>query len=371
MRPLAAREFSPANSVAEKTFADTDPVFRANLGAIEKHNQETMKDYFQSPEVTTPQGDVVPGVGAGDAIALEKLREARDKVTPPSLKIFDQEQPVDASDVVAKIDEILAGPEGKRNAVISVLNDARAKLFDKKGNRETLPSQLYGARQNITDMLRGKGLTKEQSDAQLAKGQLEDVLDVLDPTIAQGAPKFADYIGPNGLYAQASAPITAMRFLQSYGLDTGKLTNAAGDLDFLKVQKLYQTVAKQRAEPGVQPAKALTEAQVQAIEALRNELAATHYKDQLARVKGSDTTQKLSLLSRIAASPLAQAAAVPAEAGAHMLMAAPTMGIGNALLFAGRVGQRYYTAAQAKKAAAAEAALKSRLLETTPPPETP
>lgn len=372
-RPLAAREFSPANSVAEKTFHDTDPAFKANLDAIEKHNQETMKDYFHAPEVTTPEGDVVPAIGAGDAIALDKLREARSEVTPPALKIFDQEKPVDAADVVAKIDDMLAGPEGKRDAVVSVLKNARAKLFDKDGNLETLPSQLYGARQNITDMLRGKGLTKEQSDAQLAKGQLENVLDALDPKIAEGAPKFADYIGPNGLYAQASRPITAMKFLQGYGLDTGKLTDASGNLQFSKVQKLYQDVAKQRASDGVQPAKALTDEQVQAIENLRNELAAMHYKDQLARVKGSDTTQKLSLLSRVAASPMAQAAAPLAEGGAHALMfASPyTSGIGNALLFAGRMGKNYYTAAQAKNAVAASEALKARLLETTPPPEAP
>jgi hypothetical protein len=373
VRPLAAREFSPANSVAEKTFHDTDPLFKANLDAIEKHNQDTMKDYFQAPEVATPEGGTAPGIGAGDAIALERLREARNEVTPPSLKIFDQEKPVDASDVVAKIDKMLVGPEGKRDAVVSVLKNARAKLFDQNGDLETLPSQLYGARQNITDMLRGKGLTKEQSDAQLAKGQLENVLDALDPKIAEGAPKFADYIGPGGLYAQASQPITAMRFLQSYGLDTGKLTGADGNLQFSKVQKLLQTVAKQRAESGVQPAKALTEDQVQAIINLRNELGAMHYRDQLARVRGSDTTQKLSLLSRVAASPLAKAAAPLAEGGAHALMfTSPyTSGVGNALLFAGRMGKNYYTAAQAKNAVAASEAMKARLLETTPPPEAP
>ena len=59
--------------------------------------------------------------------------------------------------------------------------------YDKNGTLETLPSQLYGARKNLTTIRDSKGVTTEASDAATARRELGQVQAVLDHVIGQGA----------------------------------------------------------------------------------------------------------------------------------------------------------------------------------------
>ena len=197
-RPLAAREFSPLNSLDEKRSRAADPAFRQEIEAVERRNNETMVEHLAQD--------------AGDPIILSRLHEARDAVAPPARQLFANETPVDASPLVAELDNMLAGPDGKRAGVASILRNVRGSLVDDAGNPETLPSRLYGARQNITDLLK-KGASGDAAaaDVRAAKSMLVDLLGRLDPVIGSGAPGFEPYLRD---FAAASQPINAMEWLQ-------------------------------------------------------------------------------------------------------------------------------------------------------------
>lgn len=349
-RPLAAREFSPANSVDEKTLRQADPVYDAHYKAIEKKNNETMVEYLRED--------------AGDPNALQAAHEARDAAAPPAQQLFAAEKPVDAAPLVERIDSILASPAGKRGAVARVLNDVRDKLFDKDGKLETLPSQLYGARQNITDWLRkGAGTGDLAADAKLAKSQLGDLLPVLDPIIGQGAPKFEDYLKG---FAEASKPIDQMEFLQTYATGAKKITDANGYLQLNKVQKMVDDIYQGVSKPGVNKAKSLTDDQIQRVVAVRNELQANEYKDRLARTKGSDTQQLTNRSGFLGEGPLGTAVRGAGDLAVHGALAMlPGGGFTNALYGAHRniVGPTLKARKAAKQASELDVR-KAQLLST-------
>lgn len=349
-RPLAAREFSPQNSVDEKTLRQSDPLYDAHYKAIEKKNNEIMVDHIR--EV------------AGDPNAMQEAYDAREAVAPPAQQLFAAEKPVDAAPLVAHVDSILASPAGKRGAVTRVLNDVRDKLFDQDGNLETLPSQLYGARQNITDWLRkGAGTGDLAGDAKLAKSQLGELLPVIDRIIGEGAPKFPDYLKK---FSEASKPIDQMEFLQTYITGAKKITDAQGYLQLNKVQKMLDDIYQGLSKSGVNKAKSLTDDQIQRIVAVRNELQANEYKDRLARTKGSDTQQLTNRSGFLGEGPLGTAVRGAGDLAVHGALAMlPGGGFTNALYGAHRniVGPALQARKAGKEASALDAR-KAQLLST-------
>jgi len=349
-RTLAAREFSPANSLDEKLLIGDDPAFRDKVEKINRENNSIMKETLFDD--------------AGDKGTLSKLYDARDELTPDAIKLFANEKPVDAQPLVTAIDQVLASPAGKRSAVVRVLNDVRSKLYDTDGNLETLPSQIYGARQNITDLLK-KGATGSgdiASDARVAKSVLTDLLPVADNVISPGAPAYPEYLRN---FSEASRPIDQQEYLQ--GLN---LTGAGGTLQFSRVQTALNKILNDRSKSGVNKAKSLTQDQIQNLVNVRNELAANDLKDRLTAVKGSDTVQKLQRAATVQSGPIGQAAKGVAD-----LAAEGTAGImfGPPGQFAYRFGVKpilqTVTSNRAQtKAANALAARKSELLQTEPNP---
>jgi transglycosylase-like protein with SLT domain len=349
-RPLAAREFSPQNSVDEKTLRQSDPLYDAHYKAIEKKNNETMVDHIR--EV------------AGDPNALQEAYDARESVAPPAQQLFAAEKPVDAAPLVAHVDSILASPAGKRGAVTRVLNDVREKLFDQDGNLETLPSQLYGARQNITDWLRkGAGTGDLAGDAKLAKSQLGELLPIIDRIIGEGAPKFPNYLKE---FSEASKPIDQIEFLQTYMTGAKKVTDANGYLQLNKVQKMLDDIYQGISKPAINKAKSLTDEQIQRIVAVRNELQANEYKDRLARTKGSDTQQLTNRSGFLGEGPLGTAVRGAGDLAVHGALAMlPGGGFTNALYGAHRniVGPALKARTAVKQAAALDVR-KAQLLST-------
>ena len=279
-RPLAAREYNALNALDQKVAYAKDPEFRDRVDTINRQRNEGMVDLLR--------GD------AQDAIALEKAHEARSEVSPDALGVFKDEKPVDASGLVSTVDSLLKGPDGKRAAIRSVLNDVRASLFDADGNLETAPSQLYGARKNITDMLKKgvKGVGTEADNIRAAKSILSDLLPQVDATISDGAPKFSsEYLKQ---WSDLSKPIDQMEFLQRYQTGPKKITNDQGYLQPGKVQKMLDDILQLNKASGVNPAKSLTGDQIQNIVNVRNELAADQLRQRLSAVPGSDTFQQLN-----------------------------------------------------------------------------
>jgi hypothetical protein len=350
-RPLAARVFNPQNSLDDKTLRATDPVYRAQQEGIERSNNQTMVDLL--------------GKDAGDDNALKVAHDDRDEVAPPAQQLFEGEKPVDATPLVKQIDSLLAGPDGKRGAVQRTLSDVRSSLFDADGNLETLPSQLYGARKNITDLLK-KGVGAGADDVRASKSILTALLDQIDPIINDGAPKYQTYLDQ---FHEASQPINQMEFLQKYQTGPKKLTGVDGYLQLNKVQKMLDDIYQGQKAKGINPAKSLTDDQIQNIVNVRNELAAQSLKDRLAKVKGSDTTQQTNRAGVLGDGPLGTAVKGAAEMGAHALLFHTTGGIGNAAMAIHRAVIK--PAREASKAVRQENALvarKNALLSTQPNP---
>lgn len=353
-RPLAAREFSPQNSLDDKTLRAADPVYRAQQEGIERTNNQTMVDLLSKD--------------AGDANALKTAHDDRAEVAPPAQQLFDNEKPVDAAPLVNQIDSTLAGPDGKRAAVVRTLTAVKNSLFDGDGNLETLPSQLYGARKNITDFLR-KGVGEGADDVRASKSILTGLLDKIDPIINGGAPKYQTYLDQ---FHEASQPINQMEFLQKYQTGPKNLTGVDGYLQLKKVQKMLDDIYQGQKVSGINPAKSLTDDQVQNIVSVRNELAAQSLKDRLASVKGSDTTQQMNRAGVLGDGPIGTAVKGAAEMGAHALLFHTTGGIGNAAMAIHRsVIKPAREASKAVKQENVLAARKAALLNTKPNPLAP
>jgi len=312
-RTLAARDFSQSvNALDEKVAYAKDTEFRDAVDANNRARNEGMVDLLRKD--------------AGDSISLEKAHEARSEVSPSELGVFKNEQPTDASGLLAKVDELLAGPDRKRGAIRTVLNDVRDSLFDSNGKLESAPSQIYGARKNITDMLQKgvKGVGEQADNIRAAKSILTGLLPEVDATISAGAPKFSDYLKQ---WHDLSIPINQMEFLQRYQTGPRKLTDASGYLQPNKVQKMLDDVLQENKAPGPRLGKTLTPEHIANIEAVRNELAADQLKSRLARVPGSDTFQQFNRPGVLGRGPIGAAI----KSAGELAIGVPSLGTANLL----------------------------------------
>lgn len=279
-RLLASRDFSTTrHALDEKVARGEDTAFRDELDKNTKDRNTGMVDLLRRD--------------AGDANLLEQAKEARREASPDNFGAFDGERAVDASGLLKAVDDALASASAKRGAIKSALEDVRNSLFDQGGNLETMPSRLYGARQNLTDLLdRSKGIGDEAKKLQAATAILEGMRPLFDDTITAGAPKYAGYMAE---YRRLSQPVNQMEFLQKYteGTTGKKVTGSDGYLIPNRVQSMLNDILQGQKQRGPHSAQALTDQQIQNIINVRNELAAGQLKDRNASVKGSDTFQQL------------------------------------------------------------------------------
>lgn len=345
-RVMAARDFShPVNALDHKVAYAKDTEFRQAVDAINRERNSGMDDLLKKD--------------AGDGIALENAHEARAQFSPEALGVFKNETAVDGAGLLAKVEEHLTGAGAKRGAIRTVLEDVRRSLFDADGKLETMPSQLYGARQNVTDLLKkgAKGVGPEADNIRAAKSVLGDLLPEFDRTIGGGAPKYGTEYMP--MWRKLSEPINQMEFLQQYQSGSKSLMRD-GYLQPEKVQKMLDDVLQAHRARGVNNGKSLTDAQIQNIENVRNELYADKLRVRHAAVPGSDTFQQLNRPRLLSRGPVG---AMVKGAG-ELAIGIPSLGTANLLYHTvikpGREAKR------AGRIAAGEAARKAELL--APPP---
>lgn len=120
---------------------------------------------------------------------------------------------------------------------------------------ETDPVKLYGARQALAQIADRGGAVGNT---------LSPMVNELDSVIDRGAPGYAHY---RAQYDAASRPIDAMTTLQ--GLN---LTDMRGNVTLGRVNTAIQGLERQRAQPGANPAKSLTDDQMNALYNLRSDL---------------------------------------------------------------------------------------------------
>lgn len=265
----------------ERAFRDVNPnLFIQRAAANGDARSQALLDATGTPQ------DIEAAEAARDS-ATSNLRDAA--FAPGNV------DKADASPVVAKIDEILASPAGKRDAVQSVLTNIRAKLVNTDSNGvqtlENDPEQLYGVRKAINDSLSPLA-AGTKADGRQAARELMQVQGALDDSIESGAPGFQSYIDA---YSDASKPIDAMRYLQ--GLN---LTDTKGNITLGPVDRAVKSIQKLRAANGVNPAKSLSDDQVNGLIALRDDLR-RQGNETLGKSLGSNTFQNLATNSTMAA----------------------------------------------------------------------
>ncbi len=259
----------------------------------------------------------------GDDERIQALKDARDTATKGAREaaLAAQTAPADIRPVLDTIDKILAGPEGKRSEVVKALNEVRANLHDAQGNPETDAAMLYGVRKGIGDLLSPKA-SSEKSGAKLAASQLGDVKNALDTAIQNVAPGFKEYLKS---FSDLSKPVDEAQWLQAQ-----KMTDMNGNPTLAKVQAALDRITAQKAKPGTNPAKSISDDTLAQLTALRDDLKRANNLN-LARPVGPDTAQHFTTGGRIAQ------AGVPAGAlglvlGGHPVGAAV---LGGAKMFYG------------------------------------
>ncbi len=253
---------------------------------------------------------------AGTPEEIKAVLAERDKAAAAQLKtVFQPNQaPADTTPVTDAITEILEGSSGARPAVKQSMGDVQ-KILENDGKPITDPKKLYDSvRKSIGDLISGKDLTKAYGKA--AASQLLAVQDNLDEVIEKSAPGFKQYLED---YAKASTPANSMEFLQSLNL-----TDAKGNITLAKVQNAIKRLQAQQAAPGIKGGKAVTSAQQQALESIRDDLLRADTINQGKSI-GSNTVQNALAQKRLgfAQRILPEGLGATAGAGLGHLVAGP------------------------------------------------
>lgn len=349
-RTEAAREFSTEAATHEQVMRDTDTGFDAHVRKIEEDGKRAVTDAYQRM--------------MGDGASMDRAIEARQRFSPDALGVFDKETPVDGSPPVVFLNRVLASRTGKRDAVSSILESARDGFLDADGKPETLPSMLYGGRQNITDILdEGRNPTGNRKSAiNAARKFLTDALGVTDETIGKGAPLFTSQFLPK--WAEYSKPIERMEFLQGKFFGPGNIKGPDGLIQYRKMQNLLERMVKMRMTSGNNPAKAFDAAHLDALVAMRNEMGAWWYRDDLAATRGSPTYKRSAAAANLDVGPVGKAIRAAADIAAHGIAFGKFPVVGNAL-YQGSIRPQIHRFLDARNTRALEE-VKQRMLETQP-----
>jgi hypothetical protein len=259
--------------------------FREGFNEKEKEDNRVYYDTFDELAGTKTQVQ-----------SLERARSAQaDKdLEAAGLTTDSKRTPVNAQKVVDKIDEILADPRvGESEDVVRYLKPIRDQMFDADGKLKDDPLRLYGIREGIVKKL-SKASKAETPTVGNVEGQLLEVRDVLDGIIEQGAPGYAKY---RKNYSDASQVIDYKERLQDAKTE---LTNGPDRVfTFGKFDRLLKNLIEERGEGGLpQAAHHIPEDVMDKLYSIHKSLQRSASDQELAKTRGSDTTQMLGELGR-------------------------------------------------------------------------
>lgn len=232
---------------------------------------------------------------AGSAEQIGVLKDSREARAERDLSAtFTNRSATNPQPVVDTINGILSDPRhGERDVVKKYVTPYLEKLRNADGTPKTDPLSLYGVRENITDQLSKLG-SQEFPGVGLVEGHLIQVKNALDGAIEAGAPGFAAY---RENYANASRPIEAMQRLQDAKL---KLTNGSDrTITFGKFDSMMKNLWVERHNNNpLSPAKSIDQPTWDNLLNIHRSLARSASDQELARTRGSDTTQMLGQMLR-------------------------------------------------------------------------
>jgi len=150
---------------------------------------------------------------SGKPGSIEAAETKRYEVTAPlRTQSFANSTPVPAGPVLQAVNMTLADPMKQRQSVDQAMAYVQ-QLVNKRIDPETGtidPRALYSVRKDITDAMSGK-LSGDLANIRLARGELAQLLPVIDNVIESGAPGFQRYMSQ---FAKSSSAIDQMRLLQ-------------------------------------------------------------------------------------------------------------------------------------------------------------
>ena len=247
-------------------------------------NQQALLESFRrlggrGGDVTTPGS--IPYAEAKRTSITAPMRESA----------FANKQPVSIEPITSAISGIMANPATQRKSVdeaMGYVNNLLAKRVDPETGTID-PMSLYSVRKDITDAMAGK-LAGEQANLRLAKGQLADLLPVIDNAIESGAPGFKNYMEK---YGKSSSAIDQMRLLQGIEakVTTGQPNLMTGE-PVLAAAALRRQVASKADEIGAQLSPAAQTRLDNIINEINRGQAATAPG---VKAPGSNTFQNMSM----------------------------------------------------------------------------
>lgn len=231
--------------------------------------------------------------------------------------IWAQKQPVDASGVLADVDERLAGHTAQIGPVEDALNEVRSRLF--KRGTDVLhddPQMLYGARRQISYMLSraGRQANPAYGNDDVMR-ELIGVRDQIDKAIEPGAPGFKGWLTG---HADASRETDRMDVLQSM---RQKLIGANGDIQLSRLTSALKGLRTKMAMDGANPVHSLDIEDIEMLRDLNKDLLRENNKT-LSMPVGSPTAHNLDVATEhglSAVNALAQAGASKIPGAGHVL----------------------------------------------------
>jgi len=271
----AATAFDPGLASAETAIRalDQSGAFATQLSA----NQQALLDAYR--RISGQPGSIA---------AAEAKRAAR--TAPMREQAFETRAPVMTDAIEAQIQATLSDPMKQRTTVTDAMKEVQRLINARKAPDGTIdPAALYSVRKDISQIMSG-ALQGEKANLKLAKGELKDLLPIIDNTIESGAPGFKAYMDK---FSKMSGPIDQMRLLQDIErrVTTGQPNLMTGE-PVLAAGQLRRQLASRVDEIGVE----LSPAAQRKLDAIINEInrgmAATAPG---VKVPGSDTFRNMSM----------------------------------------------------------------------------
>jgi len=271
----AATAFDPGLASAETAIRalDQSGAFATQLSA----NQQALLDAYR--RISGQPGSIA---------TAEAKRAAR--TGPMREQAFETRAPVMTDAIEAQIQATLSDPMKQRTTVTDAMKEVQRLINARKAPDGTIdPAALYSVRKDISQIMSG-ALQGEKANLKLAKGELKDLLPVIDNVIESGAPGFKAYMDK---FSKMSGPIDQMRLLQDIErrVTTGQPNLMTGE-PVLAAGQLRRQLASRADEIGVE----LSPTAQRKLDAIINEInrgmAATAPG---VKVPGSDTFRNMSM----------------------------------------------------------------------------
>lgn len=228
---------------------------------------------------------------SGGPGSIPRAEAKRASVTGPMrTDAFDMRAPVTVDAIEAQIQSTLSDPSKQRTQVISAMQEVRNLIKARTAPDGTIdPVALYSVRKDIGDIMSGK-LQGEKANLRLARGELADLMPVIDNVIESGAPGFNAYMSK---HAKMSKPIDRMRLLQDIEarVTTGQPNVVTGE-PVLAAGQLRRQLATRAEEIGADLSAPAQRRLDNIITEINRGMAATAPG---VKVPGSDTFKNMSM----------------------------------------------------------------------------